>query len=376
MSKRSLWFEMDNVLIASAMALILIGLIMVASSSIAIADRTTGQPLYYFIRQSIFLSLGLILAFFVVRLRIQFWFYASPYLLGLSLLLLAAVLIPGIGTEVNGARRWLKAGPIALQISEFVKLSMVIYTASYCVRHLEELKKTFWGFVKIMLVLAVVAALLLLEPDFGAIVVISATVLGMLFMAGVKWRHFALITALAIGLLATLAITSPYRWERLTTFMNPWADQFDTGYQLTQALIAFGRGGWYGYGLGSGIQKLFYLPEAHTDFMFAVIAEELGLIGLLVIVLIFAIFSIRGLRIARMAHKAGAFFHAFLAYGISFWLIIQTLISMGVNTGVLPTKGLTLPLLSYGGSSLLITVMAVAILIRISIECNECERKY
>ena len=269
---------------------------------------------------------------------------------------------------VNGSRRWLVLGPLVIQVSELVKLAMILYVSGYLVRQESQIKDSIIGFLKPMLVLAIVACLLLLEPDFGATVVITSTVMAMLFLIGVKIRYY-LGLLLIVGLsMAALAISSPYRMARLTAFLNPWADQFNSGYQLTQSLIAFGRGGWFGLGLGGSVQKLFYLPESYTDFLFAVLAEEFGLLGILLVLALYAIIVGRGLAIGYRAVMASRQFAGFTAYGISFWLGFQAIVNMGVNLGLLPTKGLTLPFLSYGGASLIVNCIIISLLLRIDHE--------
>jgi cell division protein FtsW len=296
------------------------------------------------------------------------WEKISAQLLLFSLLLLSVVLVPGLGHSVNGSMRWIGIGPIGLQVSEFAKLAMIIYLGSYLVRRHEEVKNRIRGFLKPLLVIGVMAVLLLKEPDFGAMAVIVVTSLGMLFLAGVRIWQFIFLLLVAALILAVLAVSSPYRVERLTTFMNPWANAYASGYQLTQSLIAFGHGGWFGVGLGKSTQKLFYLPEAHTDFLFAVLAEELGLIGSLFIIGLYCLFVLRSLWVGLCAFKQKLYFSSYVAYGISIWLIIQAIINIGVNSGILPTKGLTLPLMSYGGSSMMIDCIAIMLLFRIDYE--------
>jgi cell division protein FtsW len=298
----------------------------------------------------------------------RFWYRLAAPMMMLALLLLVLVLIPGVGKVVNGSARWLNFGITAFQVSEFCKLAVVIYIASYVVRHNEDLKQKISGFIRPMLLLSVVGALLILEPDFGATVVILLTTLSLLFLAGVPLWQFLVLLVLVGVILGGVAISAPYRLARLTSFLDPWAVAFDSGYQLTQALIAFGRGGWFGVGLGSSVQKLFYLPEAHTDFVFAVLAEELGLIGALATIGLYILFVWRGMIIGLNAEKRRDRFAAFVCYGISLWVGLQTLINIGVNTGVLPTKGLTLPFLSYGGSNILIICIAVGLLVRVNYE--------
>lgn len=366
-------FAIDRWLLISIVPLVTIGLLMVASASMVIADRQFGTPFYFLLRQAIYLSLGFFLVWVVLQIPLAWWQRVSGYLLLLSLLLLMLVLVPGIGREVNGSSRWLGLGFFSFQVSELAKFCIIVYLASYITRHQEEVKTRVRGFLKPMFILALAAVLLLLEPDFGATTVIFVTALGMLFLAGVRLWQFAVLFVMAVGALAMLAISSPYRLQRLTTFLNPWANQYDSGYQLIQSLIAFGRGNILGVGLGNSVQKLFYLPEAHTDFLFAVLAEELGLIGELGIVILFALLVGRALVLGKNAQQQDQPFPAFLAYGLGLWLGLQAIVSIGVNCGLLPTKGLTLPLMSYGGSSMLITAVVIAILLRVAYENNDIE---
>ena len=360
--------RIDFQLLAVTAALLTIGLVMVASSSVAIADRQLGDPFYYVLRQSMYLVVGLAIAALVFNVRMAHWARAGVPVLLLSFLLLILVLIPGVGRSVNGAARWIALGPINVQVSEPAKLLLFIYLAGYLVRHLDEVRSQVSGFIKPMGVLILASILLLAEPDFGATVVLLSTALTMMFLAGVRWWQFAILIGGAAASLALLAVTSPYRMQRLTTFLDPWADPFNTGFQLTQSLIAIGRGDFFGVGLGGSVQKLFYLPEAHTDFVFAVLAEEFGLLGVLVLVCLYAVLLWRAFSIGHVAQRAGEQFSAYLAYGIGTWLGLQSFINMGVNMGLLPTKGLTLPLLSYGGSSLVVMCVAIAILLRIDYE--------
>jgi cell division protein FtsW len=360
--------QYDPYLIMTATAIIGLGLLMVASSSIVISDRSYGYPFHYLFRQGIYLVLGLLLAVFASRIHLAFWEKISSYLMLASFLLLILVLVPGIGREVNGSMRWIIKGPFSLQVSEVVKLCVVVYMASYLVRRQDEVQTRIRGFIKPLLVAAAVALLLLQEPDFGATVVIVATVFCMLFLAGVQLWQFIFLLVVALISLSVLAVSVPYRLLRLTTFLHPWSNPFDTGYQLTQSLIAFGRGGVFGVGLGNSVQKLFYLPEAHTDFLFAVLGEELGLVGQLVVVALFVIFVGRVLLISYRAYRNGHLFAAFLGWGLGLCLGLQVMINIGVNLGILPTKGLTLPLMSYGGTSLLLNCLAVGILLRVAYE--------
>ena len=367
--------QFDGWLLGAAAILVLLGLVMVASASITVADRTHGAPLYFFWRQSIAVLFGVMLGFAVLKTPLSIWEQASVPLLIAGIALLIAVLIPGIGKEVNGSMRWIDLGPVNLQSSEPVKLCMIAYLAGYMVRHEERIRATFAGFIRPIAVVTLVAGLLLLEPDYGAAVVIFATVLGMLFMGGVPLsRYFAWMAAAGVTL-ASLAVLSPYRLQRLTSFMNPWDDPYNSGFQLTQALIAFGRGDWFGVGLGGSIQKLFYLPEAHTDFVFAVMAEELGLVSTILVIVLYFFIIWRAFVVAQVAEHAGRQFPAMLAYGIGLLLGIQAYVNIGVNLGVLPTKGLTLPLMSYGSNSMVINCVLIALLVRVEFENRQVSDK-
>ena len=358
----------DRWFILSLLIIVCFGLLMVASASIVISDQQLHQPFYYFYRQLIYLVMGLMLGIGVFQLEIAFWEkISSPLLLGV-MLLLALVLFPGIGHSVNGSMRWIGLGFIGIQVSEMAKFAMIVYMASYLLRHNREIKTDLSGFLKPMAVVSVVALLLLREPDFGATVVIVATTLSMMFLAGMSLRLFVALLVLVLVGMAAIAISEPYRLLRLTSFLNPWANPYSSGYQLTQSLIAFGRGGWMGVGLGNSVQKLFYLPEAHTDFLFAVIAEEFGFVGILTVIALFCFMVIRILLIGKRAQGLGQHFAAFMAYGFGLWIAIQFAVSMGVNTGLLPTKGLTLPFMSYGGSSMLVNCITIAVLLRIDYE--------
>ncbi len=358
----------DPWLIGCTTALLGLGLVMVASASVAIADRELGRPLFYLWRQGLFVAAGLLAAAVVLRLPLAFWRRAGGVLLLLGILLLGLVLVPGIGRVVNGSMRWIAMGPANLQPSELVKLFMTVYLAGYLVRRGEEVRASFSGFVKPMLVLVGIAGLLLLEPDYGATVVLFATVLGMLFLGGVPLLRFSGWVAAAGAVMGVLVLLAPYRVQRLTTFMDPWSDPFNSGFQLTQALIAIGRGEWLGVGLGASVQKLFYLPEAHTDFLFAVLGEELGFAGMAVVIGLFTFMTWRAFAIARRAEEQADTYGAYLAYGLGLGLALQAFVNIGVNLGVLPTKGLTLPLMSYGGSSMVVNCMAVALLLRVDHE--------
>jgi cell division protein FtsW len=361
-------FRLDPVVLGCALALLAIGLVMVASASIAVADRTVGSPFYYLLRQAAYVGIGLFLGALIVSIPLRFWQVNGPALFMGALLLLVAVLMPGLGRQVNGSQRWLAIGPLQLQVSEVMKFALVVYLAGYLVRHGVEVRRSAGSFLRAVSLLVLIGVLLLMEPDFGAVVVMASVAFGMLFLGGAPLRPFGIGLAGGVAALAGLALASPYRLQRLTTFLDPWADPFASGFQLTQALIAFGRGDWFGVGLGGSVQKLFYLPEAHTDFLFAVLAEELGFAGVAVVLTLFGVLVWRAFAVARRAGASGQLFGSYCAYGVGLWLGLQAFINIGVNMGMLPTKGLTLPLMSYGGSSLLASCAAVALLLRIDLE--------
>ncbi|MFW0078983.1 MAG: putative lipid II flippase FtsW [Coxiella endosymbiont of Haemaphysalis qinghaiensis] len=355
----------------STLSLLALGLLMVASASMVISDRKFGYPFHYFVHQFVYLILGLLLAFTASRMPVKIWKKYSGYLFLLSFLLLIVLLLPGIGRTVNGSRRWIQLGFFSLQVAEVVKFTAILYLASYLQRYQSEVREKLKGFLKPIVLLIFLSGLLLLEPDFGAAVIITMTYMALLFLSDVRlWPFYASLILVIISL-ALLAILAPYRLQRLTAFLNPWNNAFGSGYQLTQSLIAFGRGGLFGVGLGNSVQKLFYLPEAHTDFLFAVLAEELGLIGELLVFTLFIVLIVRIFIIGRHAETNNQLFSAYVAYGFALWLGLQTLINIGVNVGVLPIKGLTLPFISYGGSSMLINCLVVGILLRIAYEVQQ-----
>ncbi len=363
----------DHYLLATVIVIMAIGLLMVASASMVIAERQSGEPFHYLIRQAIYMFIGVILALIAGRIEMDSWRKVSGPMLFGGLFLLVLVLVPGIGREVNGSARWIGFSFFNVQVSECIKFAMVVYMAGYLVRRSDEVRTRVSGFLKPMLILGVIALLLLKEPDFGATVVVTVTVLTMMYLAGVRVWQFAVLVSLILIAFAILAISSPYRLLRLTTFLNPWANQYNSGYQLIQSLLAFGRGGFWGVGLGGSIQKLFYLPEAHTDFLFAVLAEELGLVGIFVIMLLYAFLVWGALLIGRRAQLAGQHASGFMAYGFAIWLAMQAAVNMGVTAGLLPTKGLTLPLMSYGGSSMEIDCVVIALLLRIDYEARHVD---
>lgn len=365
----------DKTLLMCITLLMAVGLIMVYSASISYAERVMGNEMYFAVRHFAYASMGLLAMFIVMRAPVSFWERSGPYLLLLSIVLLIAVLIPGIGAKVNGSTRWIKLGVMNLQPAEFVKIFMVIYASGYLVRKQNELRNFTQGILMISIVVAVIGMLLLQQPDFGTVVVICITIFTMLFLSGVRFWHFLSILFAGVGGMIALTLISPYRVQRVTSFLDPWADPFNSGFQLTQALIAFGRGEWFGVGLGASIQKMFYLPAAYTDFILAVLAEELGLFAVLAVMVLYAVLVMQSFRIARQAEQRNDAYAARLAQGIGVLFGIQAMINMGVNMGVLPTKGLTLPFISYGGSSLLASCVAVGILLAISRETRTQEWK-
>ncbi len=369
--------EVDLTLLWSGLILLLIGLVMVYSASIAIAEvgRYTGNhPTYFLVRHGVFLAIGLVAAGFAFQVPLSTWQQLSPWLFVAGFVLLALVLIPGVGRDVNGARRWLSLGIVNLQPSELMKLFAVLYAADYTVRkmsHMHDLKKAFLPMASAMVVVGI---FLLKEPDFGAFVVIISIAIGILFLGGMRARLFAVLIVVLVAAFAVLIIVSPYRRDRIFGFMDPWSDAFGRGYQLSHALIAFGRGELLGVGLGASVEKLFYLPEAHTDFLLAVIAEELGFVGVVLVIVLFGLLIQRAFVIGRQAVALERLYPALVAQGIGIWIGIQGFINMGVNMGLLPTKGLTLPLMSFGGSGILSNCVALAILLRVDWENRQLMR--
>jgi cell division protein FtsW len=363
--------SLDPLLLWVALLLAAIGLVMVYSASIAMAEaeRFTGfRSTYFLSRHAAYLGFGLAVAFAMFRVPIALWQKAAPWLFMLGTGLLVLVLIPGLGREVNGSRRWIPMGPMTFQPSEVMKLFVVLYAADYTVRKAAFMDDFRKGFLPMFAVMTFIAALLLREPDFGALVVVTAIAMAILFLGGLNWRLFAGLAVLLAFAFVVLIVSSPYRLQRILGFMDPWADAYGKGYQLSHSLIAFGRGEWLGVGLGASIEKLFYLPEAHTDFLLAVIAEELGFAGVAGVIALFAFLVHRSFAVGRQAASLERYFAALVAQGVGVWLAVQAFINMGVNMGLLPTKGLTLPLLSFGGTGIVVNCMALAILVRIDWE--------
>ena len=376
----------DASLAWATLLLLAIGLVMVYSASIAMAEssaQTGHRSWYYLARHGVFVAIGLVAALCAFQVPVKAWEKLAPWLFVAGIALLTLVLVPGIGRSVNGSRRWLSLYVVNVQPSEFMKLAVVLYAASYAVRkaaflHAEQpLRQTLLrGFAPLSAVMVLIGGLLLLEPDFGAFVVILAIAFGILFVGGLDWRLFLGLVLLLPVALAAIVIAAPYRVQRLTNFMDPWADPLHKGYQLSHSLIAFGRGEWFGVGLGASVEKLLYLPEAHTDFLLAVIAEELGFVGVAAVVGLFAWLLFRAYAIGRQAARLSRPFAALVAHGIGVWIGIQAFINMGVNMGVLPTKGLTLPLLSFGGSGIVVNCIAIAVLLRIDFESRRLLRGF
>jgi cell division protein FtsW len=367
--------ELDPVLLLSAGVLLVLGLVMVASASITVAAREFGDPWHFLVKQAAFVGLGSAAAWVTVQIPLARWRQLARPLLILSLFLLALVLVPGFGRTVNGSTRWLELGAMGFQVSEAAKVAVIVYLADYVVRREAALRTTWSGFVSPLALVGLAAVLLLMEPDFGAAVVLSACALTVLFLGGVPLARFGLLVAAAAGTLLALAFSSPYRMERISAFLDPWADPFNSGFQLTQSLIAIGSGAWTGVGLGGSVQKLFYLPEAHTDFLFAIFAEETGLLGVFGVIVLYFVLVGRAFDIAGRAHRASMAFAGHLASGLGVWIALQAFINIGVNMGLLPTKGLTLPLMSYGGSSTLTMCAAIGLLLRVQYEVAAAQRQ-
>jgi cell division protein FtsW len=371
--------DYDQGLVWAVAGLLCIGLVMVYSSSIAIAEanRATGnQPMYFLMRHALFIAAGLAAAVIAFQVPMRLWQQAALplFLLGTGLLVL--VLLPGVGREVNGSQRWISLHFVTMQPSELMKLFVVLYAADYTVRKAAHIGSFRKGFLPMLIVMLVVGGLLLREPDFGAFVVITVIAMGILFLGGMNWKLFAGLVGLLLAGFVALILASPYRLQRVIGFMDPWADPYGKGYQLSHALIAFGRGEWLGVGLGASVEKLFYLPEAHTDFLLAVIAEELGFIGVAAIIAAFTWIVARAFMIGRRAASLERPFAALVAQGIGLWLGVQAIINIGVNTGMLPTKGLTLPLLSFGGTAMVATCCALAVLLRVDWENRQLMRGF
>lgn len=353
-------------LVMVCLSLYSIGFVIITSASMPVAERLYGDPYHFAFRHGIYIVIALVAAMITLNLPMRFWRVTNPYLLFLGVALLITVLL--IGKTVYGSKRWIEVGPITIQAAEPAKLFFFLYLAGYLVRRYEQVQENLKGFFKPLIVFFVFAGLLLLQPDLGTVIVMFATTLALLFLAGARIWQFCAVIFTGIAAIVVLIVISDYRRKRITGFLDPWADPFGAGYQLTQSLMAYGRGSWFGQGLGNSLQKLEFLPEAHTDFIMAILAEEFGYIGVLVVLALIFCLIVQGLRIGNLALANQRPFEAFTAFGISIWFCLQTAINIGASSGLLPTKGLTLPLVSYGGSSLIIMSIAVAILIRIDFE--------
>ncbi len=365
--------EMDWSLLICVLLLLGFGFVMVASSSMSIADRGFGEPFHFVLRHGLALGLALAAGLLVFLMPANWWEKSGALLFFLGIALLVAVLVPGVGRTVNGATRWIPLGPLNIQSSELMKFFAVIYIAGYLVRRHEEVATRLSGFLKPMILMVLASTLIMAQPDFGTTAVLLATVLGMLFLGGVQVLHFSALFGMVAAAGVALVVLEPYRFQRVTSFLDPFADPFNTGFQLSQALIAFGRGEWLGVGLGNGIQKQFFLPEAHTDFILAVVGEEFGLIGTLAVIAAFTFVVLRAFSIGARAEQVGWCFAAHVANGFGLGIGLQALVNIGVNVGLLPTKGLTLPFMSYGSNSIIVACMAVAMLLRIDVDLRRSE---
>ncbi len=367
-------FHLDSLLLFICTSLLVVGYITVVSSSLHLGEKLANNSLHYPVRQLFHIVLGVIVAMFLTTVPLKLWEKIGSWLFILGLALLVFVLVPGIGVKVNGSIRWISIGGFRIQVSEILKFVSVVYMAGYVTRHQEYVQESTYGLVKPLLLFSVACVLLLMEPDFGSAVVILAIAMGVMYLSGAKLWQFLTLIAILCCLGFLLVIDTPYRLARITVFMDPWADAQNAGFQLVQALIAFGRGEIFGVGLGNGIQKLFYIPEGHTDFLFSILAEELGLIGVLFVITLFTLLIWHTFSLASKAEKENEKFAAFVAYGLGIWFGFQAFINMGVNMGVLPTKGLTLPLMSYGGGSMVTMCAAMALLFRVHSEITEKQK--
>lgn len=364
----------DKALVFAGVALMVIGYLMVSSASLHLGEKLTGNLFHYPVRQLIHIALGVIAGGIVCLIPMSFWEKAGPALFIVGLIFLVIVLIPGVGIKVNGSMRWISLVGVRIQVSELIKFIVVIYMASFVTRHHDFVKESAYGLLRPLLLLSSACVLLLLEPDMGSAVVILTIAMGVMFLSGARLQQFILLIVAVIGVGVLAIMYSGYRSARVTSFLHPWEDPFGSSFQLVQALISFGRGEWTGVGLGSGVQKLFYLPEAHTDFLFSVIAEELGLVGVLTVIALFAIIVWRAFAIGLMAEQLDRKFSAYIAYGLGIWFAFQSFVNMGVNMGALPTKGLTLPFMSYGGGSMIVMCSAMAMLYRVNSEVMALRR--
>lgn len=369
------FFLVDAIFLASVITILALGIVMVSSASISISEELHGHPYFFMERQILYLIMGLLFGWILLSLptqQLQKW---GILMMGLSLALLIFVLLPGIGKSVNGSRRWINLVVFNLQASEVAKVCMVVYVSGYLVRRADRVREGWIGFVLPLCLCSIFLLFLLFEPDFGASVVLLGTVMALLFLGGAPLYQFLLLLAGAVCMLGVVAVSESYRMKRLMNFVDPWADPYNEGYQLSQALIAYGRGEWFGLGLGNSVQKLSYLPEAHTDFVFSIWVEETGMLGGMFLILLFGLMVSRAFKIGHKAMSLSRPFAGYMCFGFSILILAQVIINIGVNTGFLPTKGLTLPLISYGGSSLIITLGSLFVIARVDIENQRLERK-
>lgn len=357
---------LDPVLTLTGLALMVVGLVAIASASIEYSEFNFGNPWHHTLRHSLYLAVAGCAAAVAYRVPIDVWQRTSPLWLLLAFALLMLVLIPGIGRNVNGSQRWLPVGPMTVQPSEFAKFALVLYVAGFLVRHQAAVRSRLEGLMKPVGVLGLVGVLFLFEPDFGATVIATGTVLGMLFLAGARLLYVLGLVGLALAGMVAMVLAAPYRLQRLTAYTDPWSDPYGAGFQLIQSLIAYGRGEYTGVGLGNSIQKLFYLPEAHTDFVFSIWAEETGLVGALAVIGLYVLLVARVMLIGRRAEQAQELYSAYICYGVALIFAGQAFVNMGVSSGLLPTKGLTLPFISYGGSALIVSCVMLAVVLRIA----------
>ncbi len=367
--------QCDRVVLFTTLALVLLGLVMVFSASVDISYRRYHNTFHYFNRQLIYCAAAFFLALVTIRIPMSWWQKMSMPLLLLGVFLLLIVLVPFIGHEVNGSRRWLNFGFFNVQPSEMVKIVLILYLSAYLAKHLNEVREKLSGFLRPLIIVMFLMALLVVEPDYGSAAVIFATAMGVIFLAGARLSALITFFVVCFATVTSIGLMQPYLLSRLNCFVSPWADPFNCGYQLTQSMIAFGRGHWFGLGLGNSVQKLAYLPEAVTDFIYAILAEELGVFGSITVIALFGVLIMRAMLIGKAAEQIRQYYHAYVAYGIALLLAFQVFFNIGVNTGLLPTKGLTLPLLSYGGSSLIASIFAIALLIRIDYEVKNLLNK-
>lgn len=369
-------FHIDYFLLILCVCLLVGGFIMLTSASLHLGEKIAHNSTHYPVRQLLHIVLGIVVVIGVSWLPLRIWQEMGFWLFIGSIVLLIFVLIPEVGIKVNASTRWLELGGIRIQVAEIVKFTSIVYMASYFTRYQEYIQHSIYWLTKPLLFLFVICCLLLLQPDFGSVVIILAIVIGIMFIGGGHLGHIVLVLGVISLLLTAVAYFSPYRWARITIFINPWSDAQNSGFQLVQALISFGRGEIFGVGLGNGIQKLFYLPEAHTDFLFSIIAEELGLVGVIGVISLFTLLFCHCFYLGIQAIRVEEKFSAFIAYGVGIWFGFQAFINMGVNMGILPTKGLTLPFISYGGSSMIIMCLAIGLVFRVYSEITEKQKTF